>query len=333
MNVVFIVPTGVGAEIGGHAGDATPAAKLVASVCDKLIVHPNVVNASDINEMTENMLYVEGSMLDRFLEGEIGLKEVYQNQILVAVNGPILPETLNAINAARVTLGADINWIELDTPLIMESYEEGGRASGKIQNVKELVAQVQSLDFDVLIINTKINTPDDVVATYLKHHGGLNPWGGVEAELSKEVSSRIGRPVIHAPVENSEIMKTFNEVVDPRKAAELVSVCYIHCCFKGAHRAPKLSMEREDLWNTDIDFMVSPAGVYGRPHIACQNNKIPVIEVMENKPESAKKWDGYPHLVSPGFIVAENYLEAVGIICAKKAGVTLPSVRAIGKEA
>jgi len=41
MNVVFIVPTGIGAEIGGHAGDATPSAKLIASLCDRLFIHPN----------------------------------------------------------------------------------------------------------------------------------------------------------------------------------------------------------------------------------------------------------------------------------------------------
>lgn len=61
---VFIVPTGIGCSIGGHAGDATPAAKLIASCCDTLLVHPNVVNASDINEMTNNMWYVEGSVED-----------------------------------------------------------------------------------------------------------------------------------------------------------------------------------------------------------------------------------------------------------------------------
>ena len=49
MNIVFIVPTGIGAEIGGHSGDATPAAKLISSLCDRLFTHPNVVNASDIN--------------------------------------------------------------------------------------------------------------------------------------------------------------------------------------------------------------------------------------------------------------------------------------------
>lgn len=54
MNIVFIVPTGIGAEIGGHAGDASPAAKLIASLCDNFVTHPNVFNASDINEMPEN---------------------------------------------------------------------------------------------------------------------------------------------------------------------------------------------------------------------------------------------------------------------------------------
>lgn len=46
MNTVFIVPTGIGASIGGDAGDATPAFKLIASISDIAITHPNVVNAS-----------------------------------------------------------------------------------------------------------------------------------------------------------------------------------------------------------------------------------------------------------------------------------------------
>ena len=47
FNAVLIVPTGVGAEIGGHAGDATPVATLMSSICDLLITHPNVLNGSD----------------------------------------------------------------------------------------------------------------------------------------------------------------------------------------------------------------------------------------------------------------------------------------------
>ena len=67
MLAVMIVPTGIGANIGGHSGDATSAAHLLAACCDTLILHPNVVNASDFTEQPDNSLYVEGAMLDSFL--------------------------------------------------------------------------------------------------------------------------------------------------------------------------------------------------------------------------------------------------------------------------
>jgi len=319
MNIVFIVPTGVGAEIGGHSGDATPAAKLVASVCDKLIIHPNVVNASDINEMTENMLYVEGSTLDRFLQGNVGLEEVRSNKILVVVNSPVLSETVNALNAARVTMGADISLLALKTPLVMVASMINGQASGRIENIESLITQVKGLDFDVLIINTPIQTDNKVVTDYLQGEGGVNPWGGIEAELSKFVSVRINKPVFHAPIENSEVMKTFNEVVDPRKSAELVSTCYIHCCLKGAHKAPKLSPNSHALWSNEIDFMVSPAGLFGKPHRACKKQGIPIIGVLENRTAIDKE----PSRVD---ILVNNYLEAIGVICANKSGVTIESV-------
>ena len=37
FNVVHLVPTGIGADIGGHAGDAGPTARLLAQTCDTLI--------------------------------------------------------------------------------------------------------------------------------------------------------------------------------------------------------------------------------------------------------------------------------------------------------
>jgi len=283
VNVVFIVPTGIGAEIGGHAGDATPAAKLIASLCHRLFVHPNVVNASDINEMTENMLYVEGSVLDRFLEGQIGLEEVYSNKILLAVNRPIKPEIVNAVSSARVTIGADIEIVEFNIPLGMTASVINGKACGDIDNLDEAIQQVSQYDFDVLVVNTPIKTDDEEVLRYLKNDGGTNVWGGVEAKLSKLMSEKLNKPVIHAPVENSEVVKTFNEIVEPRKAAEMVSVCYLHCCLKGAHVAPKISQMSTAYWNTDIDFLVTPINVVGRPHIACLKFGIPIIAVEENK--------------------------------------------------
>lgn len=307
--------------MGGHSGDATPAAKLIASTCDTLFVHPNVVNASDINEMTENMLYVEGSILNGFLDGKHALEKVHNNKILLAVNSPVSNEIINAASGARATIGADIEIVELDTPIRMIACMINGKASGDIHGLKEAVYQVRRHDFDVLVVNTPIGVRNDAVLDYLNDGcGGVNPWGGIEAKLSRLMSEVFKRPVIHAPVENSEVFKNFNDVVDARKAAEMVSKCYLHCCLKGAHRAPKISMKESAYWNRDIDFLISPINVVGRPHLACIENNIPVIAVRENKTVLNDK-------MPDNFIIAENYLEAAGIINAKKAGVTIASVR------
>jgi len=85
FNAVLLVPTGIGAEIGGHAGDATPVAALLASVCSTLITHPNVVNASDIIDIPSNTLYVEGSVISRLLMGTVGLQKVRRNRLLVVL--------------------------------------------------------------------------------------------------------------------------------------------------------------------------------------------------------------------------------------------------------
>jgi hypothetical protein len=39
FNAVVKVPAGIGAETGGHAGDTTPAARLLAGTCDTLFPH------------------------------------------------------------------------------------------------------------------------------------------------------------------------------------------------------------------------------------------------------------------------------------------------------
>jgi hypothetical protein len=317
MNIVMIIPTGIGCEIGGHAGDATPAAKLLGMCCDKLILHPNVVNASDINEMPPNALYVEGGILDRFLEGQVDLCEVSQNRILLAVNAPVRNETINAASAARTTIGADIRIIELKTPLRMRATLEGDRASGVVNGWRELVDQVREYDFDALAISTPIDCEKDRALQYFRV-GGVNPWGAVEAIGSRLISDCLNRPVAHAPVESDDAeMKTFNEVVDSRMAAEVVSTAYLHCVLKGLHSAPQIG---KGLSVNDVDCLVSPYGCSGRPHIACIQSRIPIIFVRENSTVLNNP-------TPTESIVAENYLEAAGLLMAMRAGISPESVR------
>jgi len=78
---VLIVPTGVGAAVGGFAGDALPVARTLAAVSDRVISHPNVLNAAMLYWPMPNTLYVEGYALDRFAEGSWALQPVHQNKV------------------------------------------------------------------------------------------------------------------------------------------------------------------------------------------------------------------------------------------------------------
>lgn len=328
MNIVLIIPTGIGCEIGGHAGDANPTVKLVSSVCDILITNPNAVNASDINEMPDNVWYVEGSMLNKVLSGVNSLyRDTKPNKILLAVNPPVNIHTINSVNAARATLGADIDILELKTPLTAVATKlDDGSASGDITGFHELIYQTSEYDFDALAIQTAIDVPKDTALDY-RDNGGVNPWGGAEAKLSKMIANRINCPVAHAPFapDNGAFEDVIDTVVDPCLAAEFVSVSYLHCVLKGLHRAPKPNQHR-GLGYADIDFMITPHGCWGEPHEACQKFNIPIIVVRENKTiYSDRNCIQFYH--DKDVIMVNNYLEAVGVIQAYKSGIKLESLK------
>ncbi len=69
-----MVPTGVGAAIGGYAGDALPVARGLAAVVDTLVTHPNVMNGASLYWPQDNILYTEGFALDEFAGGRWGLR-------------------------------------------------------------------------------------------------------------------------------------------------------------------------------------------------------------------------------------------------------------------
>jgi hypothetical protein len=81
-----------------------------------------------------------------------------------------------------------------------------------------------------------------------------------------------------------------------------------------------MSKEGGAMWCTAIDFMITPINVVGRPHLACIDEGISVIAVRENRSIFSDE-------MPSSFIIAENYLEAAGIVAAKNAGVTVGSVR------
>ena len=340
FNAVFLIPTGIGCEIGGHAGDATPVARLLASSCDNLITHPNVYNASDINEMTNNSLYVEGSIICRLLMGTIGLQPVRSNKILAIIdkNKHKLFENaaVNSINAARTTLGIECSKIiKLNPSIQMKStYSESKRAVGVIENIDNLfyILEEYKNTYDAVAISSIINVPKSYHMDYFRSEGNMiNPWGGVEAMLTHALSYKFNIPSAHSPMfESTEIANLDPDIVDARMAAEAVSTTYFHCILKGLHQSPKIITDKNVFYchdiisAKDISCLIIPDGCLGLPTIAALEQGIKVIAVKENKNLMNNNLEELPWAKGQFFRV-ENYWEAVGVLNALKIGIS-PSV-------
>lgn len=342
FNAVLLVPTGIGSEIGGHAGDATPVAKLLSSVCDRLITHPNVVNASDINEMPDNTLYVEGSVITRFLMGTVGLSEARSNRILAVIekhhDDLFTNAAINAVNAARASYGLDCpRIIQLESELALSSeYSSSGSAVGKVENLDKLYQILTNCkdEYDAIAIASIIQVPRDYHVKYFSSHGGMiNPWGGAEAIFTHTLSSILNVPTAHSPMLEDQLIANFDPgVVDPRMAAEAISLTFLQCILKGLHRAPRIvtdksAMNHHSVYTVeDVACLVIPDGVLGLPTFAALEQGIKVIAVKENKNLMKNDLNVLPW--KPGqFIQVDNYLEALGVMTAIKEGLSIESIR------
>jgi len=339
FNVVLLVPTGIGSSIGGDAGDAAPVARLLASGCDHLITHPNVVNASDINELPDNGLYVEGSVLTRLIMGTVGLQKVRTNRVLVVIDEHeddyFTDSAINSASAARTSLGLDCSVAKMHPRISMETrYSSAGRATGQVNALENLIQLLEQHrhNFDAIAISSVIQVPGNLQIDYFAE-AMTNPWGGVEAMLTHAISSLFEVPSAHSPMmENRKILNWELGVVDPRKAAEAISLTFLHCILKGLHRSPKIITDKTALTQPgvisveDISCIVVPDGVLGLPTLAALEQGVKVIAVRENRNLMRNDLSELPW-ASGQFWRVENYWEAAGVMTAIKAGISPKSVR------
>ena len=333
---VLMIPTGIGAELGGHCGDGNVAARLLASACDTLITHPNVVNASDLNEMTENTLYVEGGTLTEFLNGTIGLQKVRSNRILMLMDKSddeyFNNEIINAVSSARVTIGIDCDVLEMtDTVDSHLDYTGSGRATAQIENFENLLKTIKKYrnDYDAFGLATIVQIPEEDSREYFKSkEESVNPWGGSEAIITHSVGAAFGVPSAHSPLSLSmgDLHLEYDMgIVDPRKAPESASVSYLHCILKGLHKSPRIVNRNKGLNVESVSCLVTTDGCIGLPILACLEHNIPVIAVKNNN-LMKNNLSSLPF--RPGqLIYADNYIEAAGIMTALKAGVSLDTLQ------
>ena len=151
--------------------------------------------------------------------------------------------------------------------------------------------------------------------------------------LTHAISLLFDIPSAHSPMmESKEILNLDVGVVDPRKSAEALSTTCLHCILKGLHRSPRIIRNPSVrgypglLTTTDISCLVIPNGCIGLPTLAALEQGIPIIAVRENKNFMQNNLEELPFAPGKLFIV-DNYLEAVGMMNAIKAGISPESLR------
>lgn len=260
----FIVPTGIGASIGGFAGDASKWARKISKKC-KLIVNPNVVNAACFSGITENMLYVEGYALDKFFKGDWCLQESCENKIGVVFDKTISQDVLNihinTINAVKTVYDINILDYEITEEEVGVNFfiDKTGISTGNVENLETLKKATQKL------INKGCNAIA-IVCHFPEEQGddyavgnGVDPVGGVEAIISHYISKEFQIPCAHAPAFSDTTI--YPNLVDKRCAAEYITPTFLPCILLGLSQAPLLA--NQGISVNDVDFLVVPYDAIG----------------------------------------------------------------------
>ncbi|OWY63914.1 hypothetical protein B7486_50245 [cyanobacterium TDX16] len=330
---LLIVPTGIGAAIGGYAGDAMPVARTLASVCDRLITHPNVLNGAQLYWSLPNAFYVEGYGLDKFAAGCLGLRPVHQNRIGLILDKGIESDLrlrhLQAADAARATLGLNLtDYIITDAPLNVELRTAASGASwGTIGNPDSLLraAEVLISKAGAEAIAVVARFPDDVGSEALqnyRHGQGVDPLAGAEAIISHLIVKTFQIPCAHSPALSP---LPLDPDLSPRSAAEELGYTFLPSVLVGLSRAPQFVVEtlhvtslHENIWANQVDAVIIPATACGSSAVlSLSQSQTQIITVAENQTTMQVP----PAPLGIKAIAVNSYLEAIGVIAAHKAGV------------
>lgn len=283
----FIVPTGVGASIGGYAGDASPYAAMFSKI-SKLIVNPNVVNAGCFSGINSNMFYIEGYSIDEFFKGNLNLVPSVNNRIGVVFDRSIPQDVLNihinTINAVKCVYGVNVSdWIITKENVgVNFKLEENGISTGEVRNIETLLEASKELlkrGCVAIALVCLFEEPEDDNPEYCQGIG-TDPVGGVEAILSHCISKELKVPCAHAPAFVDYSISA--DLVDGRAASEYITPTFLPCILLGLSNAPLLS-DKSGISIYDLDYLVMPYDSLGStPVFEAVKRGIRVFSIKEN---------------------------------------------------
>lgn len=318
---VFIVPTGVGASIGGFAGDASCYAKEFSKEA-RLIVNPNVVNAGVFSGINDNMFYTEGFILDEFFKGNTNLMPFENNKIGVIFDKSIPEDVLNIhLNTMRAVqtvygvniIGYEITRNEVGIEFFVNDY---GISTGAVLNPETLADAATKLlkqGADAIAVVCLFEDPEDVNGDYANGNG-VDPVGGIEGVISHYISKEFNIPCAHSPAFID--YQIYPELVNPKSASEYITPTFLPCVLLGLNNAPKI-VKKGGFSVENVDFLVMPYNSLGStPVFEALKRNIPIFAIKENKTLLDVKNENL--FKSDGIIEVSTYkecLERVRVIC------------------
>ena len=332
LPTLLVIPTGIGCELGGYAGDGLPAARLLAAASGCLITHPNVMNAASLYWSDRRIHYVEGWALDRFAAGEVALAPRASQRVGVLLDAGIEPELVlrhrQVIDACRASLGIPIGPVLTSELPLGVSLQKGASGSswGTIARPDVLLrAGEQLVAAGATAIAVVARFPEDPESEALAAYragSGVDALAGAEAVISHLLVRHLGIPCAHAP---ALLPLPLDPALDPRAAAEELGHTFLPCVLVGLSRAPDLVPLVDSLMRgtapllhvAQLGAVVAPAGALGGAAVlACAERGIPLISVanpclLEVNAEALG-------LVA---IPASSYAEAAGLVLALREGI------------
>ena len=333
---LMIVPTGIGCEIGGYAGDALPAARVLAAASGCLVTHPNVMNGAALYWSDERIFYVEGWGLDRFAAGELALRGGRRQRVGLLLDAAIEPSLrdrhLQVADACRATLGLKIGPVVTTDVALGVTLRQGesGVSWGSLERPDALLRAGEKLrDGGASAIAVVARFPDDSGSEALQAYrqgSGVDGLAGAEAVISHLLVRHLQIPCAHAP---ALAPLPLDPQLDPRAAAEELAHTFLPCVLVGLSRAPDLiqsaSAQPGDLLASGLGALVVPEGALGGEAVlACLEQNVPVIAVTN---PSVLQVSSHSMGLEGRVVAAATYAEAAGLVLAMREGVAFPSLQ------
>jgi len=334
LPTLLAIPTGIGCAVGGYAGDALPAARLLAAASGCLITHPNVMNGAALYWSDPRIHYVEGSSLDRFAAGDLLLQPVRQQRVGVLFDAGIEPELrqrhLQVADGCRATLGLEIGPVVVtDRPLdVSLSLGASGVSWGQLGQPEALLRagrQLKAAGATAIAVVARFpDDPDSEALAAYRQGSGVDALAGAEAVISHLLSRELGLPCAHAPALSP---LPLDPDLDPRAAGEELGFTFLPCVLVGLSRAPDLlpaaaqsaagASGGSALGIEAVGAVIAPAGALGGAAVlACAERGIPVIAV-----DNPCLLEVTAEALELQVIAASSYSEAAGLVLALREGI------------